>query len=152
MRNRVNPSRNSVPECKTPWPRPTPAKCLLLLGYYVRCRTITRDSKTVQRATHALDGLSVISPSGPERKGKLTKSMLVSSLLGFVESKLMFIHHRQGRTWVSFCDRRRFCRVWALHVLDGFPLLGLWVAFFRFFGAGDCRVGECRIKEDCGRE
>ena len=42
---RLNPSRSSVPECKTPWPRPIPAKTLLLLGYYFRCRTITRDSK-----------------------------------------------------------------------------------------------------------
>ena len=35
---RLNPSRNSVRECKAPWPRPIPAKTLILLGYYVRCR------------------------------------------------------------------------------------------------------------------
>jgi len=71
LRNRVNPSRSSVPECKTPWPRPIPAFSCFLLGYNIRCRTITRDSKTVRRATHALDGLSFIPPRIEECKGML---------------------------------------------------------------------------------
>src|SRR2546423_1014367 len=36
---RLNPSRNSVPECEAPWPRPIPAfETCLLLVYYFRCR------------------------------------------------------------------------------------------------------------------
>jgi len=35
----TNPSRNAVPESEAPWPRPIPAKCLLLLGYRFGCRT-----------------------------------------------------------------------------------------------------------------
>src|SRR4051812_28416546 len=36
---RLNPSRNSVPECETPWPRsiPAPETCFSLV-YYFRCR------------------------------------------------------------------------------------------------------------------
>jgi hypothetical protein len=36
---RLNPSRNSVPECETPWPRSIPAfETCFLLVYYFRCR------------------------------------------------------------------------------------------------------------------
>ena len=31
----TNPSRSAVRECKAPWPRPIPAKFLILLGYYI---------------------------------------------------------------------------------------------------------------------
>jgi hypothetical protein len=33
---RLNPSRNSVPECEAPWPRPIPAfeTCFLLVYYF----------------------------------------------------------------------------------------------------------------------
>ena len=70
---RLNPSRNSVPECEAPWPRPIPALRLALCW----CTAFdagddTRDSKT-RLATLALDGLSFIPLVGPERKGMLTK-------------------------------------------------------------------------------
>src|SRR5947207_13926186 len=68
---RLNPSRSSVPEFKTSWPRPIPAKTLLLLGYRFDAEHATRDSKA-RLATLALDGLSFISLGRAERKGMLT--------------------------------------------------------------------------------
>jgi hypothetical protein len=69
---RLNPSRNSVPECETPWPRsiPAPETCFSLV-YYLDAGHDTRDSKT-RLATLALDGFSFIPLAGPERKSRLT--------------------------------------------------------------------------------
>src|SRR5213080_3355363 len=70
---RLNPSRNSVPECETPWPRSIPA----FETCFCWCTTFdagddTRDSKT-RLATLALDGFSFIPLAAPERKGLLTR-------------------------------------------------------------------------------
>jgi hypothetical protein len=151
---RLNPSRNSVPECETPWPRsiPAPETCFSLV-YYFRCRARYERFKNPACHTCSRRFFFYITPhrrvqglvdevgsdlpiwncpqAGCDMRHRLesaTQSLLSEG-----------IREGSGNSSSAALRAKGLSPVWRLLVIAADPQLALWAALFRRSAAEVCR-------------